>query len=345
MRLLLPLFWLVWLAGCGYVGDPLAPALNIPKPVLDLRVIERGRNLEISFTMPSATGEGLPIREAGTIDLRVGEAPAPPFVLNAWLASARAVPVDWPALPPPVVIPQKKGTPAVPVVLQTVTKSFDAQSWAGKDVILGVRLTSPSGRLNAMSNLVAVSVIPPLTTPADFSADSQADGIHLKWTAPSQPGVHYRVTRQIGDAPAQTIADLAETQYPDLVTAFGPTYRYTLQSYVRAGDINAVSEPSADLAVPHIDHFAPGVPTGLAVLAGAKTIELGWDRNTDADLAKYRVYRAMGDGAFTRIAEVEPPAFRDAQVQTGQRYRYAITAVDRLGNESARSEPAEVEAP
>ena len=345
MRLLLPLCLLAWLAGCGYVGDPQAPALRIPKPVLDLRVVERGRNLEISFTMPIATGEGLPIREAGTIDLRVGGAPAPPFDLSAWLAGARAVPVEWPALLPPVVIPQKKGAAAAPVLPQTVTKAFDAESWAGKDIVLGVRLTSPNGRLSAMSNLVAVSVIPPLTVPVDFAADSQADGIHLKWTAPTQPGVHYRVTRQIGDAPAQTIADLVETQYVDLVTAFGPTYHYTLQSYVRAGDINAVSEPSANLAVPHVDHFAPGIPTGLAVLAGAKTIELGWDRNTDADLAKYRVYRALGDGAFTRVAEVEPPAFRDAQIQTGQRYRYAITAVDRLGNESARSEPAEVEAP
>ena len=345
MRFALTLSLLFWLSGCGYVGDPLPPALHIPKPVLDLRVIERGRNLEISFAMPIASGEGLPIREAGKIDLRVGGAPVPPFDLNAWLAGARSVPVEWPALPQPVAIPQKKGTTAAPVVLQTVTKAFDAESWAGKDIILGVRLTSPSGRWNAMSNLVAISVIPPLTAPADFAADSRADGIHLKWAAPAQPGVHYRVTRQIGDAPAQTIADLAETQYLDLVTAFGPTYRYTLQSYVRAGDINAVSEPSAGLAVPHIDHFAPGVPTGLAVLAGATTIELGWDRNTDADLAKYRVYRALGDGAFTRVAEMEPPAFRDAQIQTGQRYRYAITAVDRLGNESARSEPAEVEAP
>ena len=345
MRFVLTLSLLFWLSGCGYVGDPLAPALHIPKPVLDLRVIERGRNLEISFTMPIVTGEGLPIREAGQIDLRFGVAPAPPFDLNAWLAGARPLPLEWPALLPPVVKPQKKGTKAAPVVLQTVTKAFDAESWAGKDVILGVRLTSPTGRFSAMSNLVAVSVIPPLTVPADFGADSQADGIHLKWTAPTQPGVHYRVTRQIGDAPAQTIADLVETLYVDLVTAFGPTYHYTLQSYVRAGDINALSEPSADLAVPHTDHFAPGVPTGLAVLAGAKTIELGWDRNTDADLAKYRVYRALGDGVFTRVAEVEPPVFRDAQVQTGQRYRYAITAVDRLGNESARSEPAEVEAP
>jgi fibronectin type 3 domain-containing protein len=82
------------------------------------------------------------------------------------------------------------------------------------------------------------------------------------------------------------------------------------------------------------------------VIAGAKTIDLGWDRNTDADLAGYRIYRAVGDGPFVRIpGEIEPPSFRDTQVQTGQRYRYVITAVDKLGNESGRSEPAEAEAP
>lgn len=347
MRLVLTLSLLFWLSGCGYVGDPQPPAVHIPKPVLDLRVVERGSTLEISFTMPIATGEGLPIREAGKIDLRVGPAPAPPFDLNAWLSGAREVPVAWPArlTAAAPVKAAKKGTPPMPDLLQTVTQAFDAQPWAGKDVIVGIRLTSPTGRLNAMSNLIAVSVIPPLTAPPNFAAESRADGIQLHWTAPTQPGLHYRITRQIGDAPSQTIADLVETQYLDLVTAFGPTYRYTLQSYVRAGDINAISEPTPDLAIAHVDHFPPGIPTGLAVLAGAKTIELGWDRNTDADLAKYRVYRALGDGPFARIAEVEPPAFRDAQIQTGQRYRYAIAAVDRLGNESARSEPAEVEAP
>jgi hypothetical protein len=338
MRLVLASLPLLGLVGCGYVGDPLPPALHIPKPVLDLRVVQRGPHLEAAFTMPVATGEGLPVEKAGRIDLRVGPAPAPPFDMNSWLAGTREIFVEWPDLPatPPT---------ASAAVGHTVTQVFDAQDWTGKDVILGVRLSSPSGRFSVMSNLVAISVIPPLTAPA-FTAESRADGILLKWTALPQPGTHYRITRKIGAGAAQTIADLAETQYLDLVTAFGPTYTYSLQSYARAGDINAVSEPSAPFAVAHTDHFPPTVPTGLAVIAGAKTIDLGWDRNTDADLAGYRIYRAVGDGPFVRIpGEVEPPSFRDAQVQTGQRYRYAITAVDRLGNESGRSEPAEAEAP
>lgn len=353
MRLAAACGLLLGLAGCGYVGDPQPPALNIPKPVLDLRVVERGPNLEIAFTMPTATGEGLPIRQGGRIDLRVGPAPAPPFDLAAWLSGSKEIFVEWPAsaAPSPAsssspAAAKKGNSPKEAVVLQTVTHSFDAREWSGQDVIVGVRLSSPNRRFNAMSNLVALSVITPLTPPADFAAESRADGIQLRWTAPKQPGVGYRITRQIGDGAPETIADLAETQYLDLVTAFGPTYQYTLQSYVRAGDINALSHPSAPLAVPHVDHFAPGVPTGLAVIAGAKTIELGWDRNTDADLAGYRIYRALGDGAWVQLpGQIEAPSFRDAQVQTGQRYRYSVTAVDRSGNESARSEPAEVEAP
>ncbi|MBY0502621.1 MAG: hypothetical protein K2X03_01845 [Bryobacteraceae bacterium] len=332
--LILPVITLV---NCGYVGDPLPPAAKIPKPVLDLRVIERGDKLEVVFTMPVVTGEGLPVREPGQIDLRIGPAPAPPFDVNAWLAGSQSIFVEWPPL---ALAPD--GT----AIARTITQAFDAEPWAGKEVVIGVRLTSPSGRPSGFSNFVAAEVIPPLRKPTSFTGESRGDGILLRWPAVAQPGVAYRITRQIGEGEPQTIADTPENQFLDLVTAFGPTYRYTLQSYVKAGDINALSELSPVMQVVHVDRFAPAVPTGLVVLAGATSVELGWDRNTDADLAGYRIYRALTNGEFVRFpGEIDAPAFRDTTTKSGQRYRYAITAVDRAGNESGRSEPAEIEAP
>ena len=41
---------------------------------------------------------------------------------------------------------------------------------------------------------------------------------------------------------------------------------------------------------------------------------------------------------------VEAPNYSDRRVASGKRYRYAISAVDLLGNESARSQPVEAAA-
>jgi fibronectin type 3 domain-containing protein len=57
-------------------------------------------------------------------------------------------------------------------------------------------------------------------------------------------------------------------------------------------------------------------------------------------LVGYNIVRATGDGPFTPLAQRVPlPAYTDTQVQSGQRYRYAVSAVDVVGNESERSTP------
>jgi fibronectin type 3 domain-containing protein len=87
-----------------------------------------------------------------------------------------------------------------------------------------------------------------------------------------------------------------------------------------------------------VDTFAPAIPSGLAAVAGVASIDLSWAQNTEDDLAAYNVYRAVEDGAFAIYAEkIGVPAFTDAKVEAGKRYRYVITAVDQTGNESMRS--------
>ena len=60
MRPLLTAALLLAFSGCGYVGPPQPPALNIPKPVDDLSVSEIGDRIVARFTPPSQTTENLP---------------------------------------------------------------------------------------------------------------------------------------------------------------------------------------------------------------------------------------------------------------------------------------------
>ena len=105
----------------------------------------------------------------------------------------------------------------------------------------------------------------------------------------------------------------------------------------KAGERAAESLISAPLQVLRADRFAPAVPGGLTAVAGTHTVELAWAPSPEADLAGYRIYRAVDGGEFERIAElVEVPSFSDRAAQPGKRYRYAVAALDHLSNESAR---------
>jgi fibronectin type 3 domain-containing protein len=80
-------------------------------------------------------------------------------------------------------------------------------------------------------------------------------------------------------------------------------------------------------------------------------IDLNWQPNTEIDLAGYFVYRRDADStesAWQRISPTQPvaqPDYHDANVQAGHGYRYAVSAVDQQGHESARSAEAEETVP
>jgi fibronectin type 3 domain-containing protein len=54
----------------------------------------------------------------------------------------------------------------------------------------------------------------------------------------------------------------------------------------------------------------------------------------------------LEDGKLEKIADIaDAPSYSDRKLEAGKRYRYAISAVDKLGNESKLSEPVEATAP
>ena len=290
-------FLAVALTGCGYVGDPLPPALNIPAAVTDLSVVQRGDKLLIRFTAPALTTEQLPIRSFDRLDVRDG--------------------------PSTLLIP-------VPKPGETVTSEVRATEWLGREVSVTVRLVSNTGREAEWSNAVVLTARAPLPTPAPTAA-AHPDGVQIRWQ--ETPGAKYRVRKG-----TDVVATAEQPFYIDRAVELGKTYTYDVQAF--AGLIE--SEVSKPVTVTARDDFAPKPPSGVTIVAGAASVELAWDRNTEPDLSSYRVYRAIGSADFTVLADaVEGLSYSDRQIEQGKTYRYRVTATDRSGNESQPSAIAE----
>ena len=321
MRLSLLLFSAILMAGCGYVGDPLPPALNLAKRITDVRAVEYGDRVVVEFTIPQRTTDDLPLRRFSEVDLRIGPG-ADPFSIHGWSAEAKKVPV-------------KADAPGM------VEASIPVQEWLNRDVVIAVRMINTRGKASEWSNLAVLHVEPPLAAPAGLKAEPDPGGVKLSWTSPNAKFRVYR--RNAGDTSAPgVIATPDAPSFVDPATELGKRYEYMVQ----AVDRNAESELTAAVAITPRDVFPPVAPTGLGAGSGIGSIELVWDRNTESDLKGYRVYRAAEGRDFERVAElVEAPAYSDKQVETGKKYRYAVSAVDLTGNEGPRSAPVEATAP
>ena len=135
--------------------------------------------------------------------------------------------------------------------------------------------------------------------------------------------------------------------------SFDKTYRYSVQRVLKLSvgghAIELQGAPSETVTVLTRDTFPPAVPADLAVVPDPanKAIDLSWTPGTEKDLAGYVVYRrdAGSTGAPERVSPekspVVAPSFHDAAIVKGRRYAYSVSAVDRDGNESARSTEVE----
>jgi hypothetical protein len=313
------------LHGCGYVGEPMYPLLNIPKPVTDLEAIERGKAILYQFTLPALTTEGK-LAKIGRIEIRAGEAPKGAFNREEWLSKA-------------IELEAKPGDRGL------VKGEFPAGPWVGRELILGVKVYGVNGRGGEWSNLVPITVVEPLSTATAVTATPVTAGVQVSWQSSAQ---QHRVLRRDGpDQPYYSLLTTVEAnQWLDTTTEYGTQYFYVIQAVQKTGNREAESELSEAREVTPVDVFPPAIPAGLNAIAGTENIELVWERNTEPDLAGYRLYRAEGDGKLEKIADIpDRPSYSDRKVESGKRYRYAVSALDRSGNESKSSEPVGIVAP
>ncbi len=319
MRFRLPSFAVVFasafLAGCGYPGEPLPPALNRPARVTDLAALERGSKIYVSFAMPVKTTEDLPIRTPPDIEMMVGPI-GDRFVEAEWFQGADRVPVA-----------------AIKVENGRVEAQIPAEKYYGKTVAIGVRLHGPKGRDMGWSNLEVVNVLSALPKPEGLVAKDAPGGVTLEWKV-VRPAPEYRVFRRQKSEKEWGFLSVSEkTSYTDTTVDYGRDYEYFVQAGEKTGEKYAESELSESVAIKPVDRFAPAALVGLAAIPGTRSIELVWDRSPEADWAFYRVYR---DNALLADT-VQAASFGDKDVLPGAKHTYQITSVDSAGNESPRS--------
>lgn len=142
------------------------------------------------------------------------------------------------------------------------------------------------------------------------------------------------------DASAKDMGGVIDTTVRD-----GDTYTYVAQrvATLTVGsqklELRSLLSPVATFT--YHDVFPPKAPTGLVLVPGGgfgetPSIDLSWDANFETDVLGYNIYRSNGAGFSKLNADPDPvPAFRDTQVEAGERYTYRVTAVDKRKNESA----------
>ena len=307
----------VFVTGCGYIGDPLPPALRRPLGVTDLAAVQRGSNIVITFTIPQTTTEGLPLHGDEQVDLRVGP---PAADVNAWARGAEHA--------------------AIRATGDTARAEVPASKWYNQTVNIAVNVLGPTGHTYGWSSYVPLMVVPALPKPEGVSAANAPDAVRLTWHAGAP---EFRIFRKMPDEAGigMQIGTSTRPEYTDNTIEYGKTYDYTVQSVEKTATGYAESELSATSSFRPKDTFPPAVPTGLTAVPGSRSIDLVWDRNTEKDFASYRVFR---DGR--QIAEgITAPAFSDRDVKPGTKYRYQVSALDNAGNESAASAAAEAVIP
>ena len=310
--------------GCGYIGEPLPPLMNVPARG-DVTAVQRGSNIVVNAILPTLTTEGVIVKQGMRLDLRIGAKPTGPFNADAWAATAKA----------------SGGARTANGIAEY---RIPATDWIGKQVMIAVKIIGANGRDAGWSIPAELTVAAPLAQPHDLTAEAVPQGVRLTWQG---AGDTFAVLRRGPDEKDyQALGRSPKPEYIDANAQFGKPYSYLVQSVTKVAAGEAQSDLSNEAGITPVDTFAAAAPVGLTGVPSTASIELVWERSTEPNIVGYRVYRALGNGALELLADGQPlPAHSDHKIEAGKTYRYAVSAVKSNKKESKLSEPVEVAAP
>jgi fibronectin type 3 domain-containing protein len=220
----------------------------------------------------------------------------------------------------------------------------------GKVYVYQIVSINRRGYPSSPSNPVTVYWDVPPREPAKVSGEQGDKRVDLSWE-PVEGATGYNIYRRGKDEPFPlrplNREPLTVTQYTDLNVENEKNYIYSFRAVRRVFKTDVEGKGSQEVSVTPTDLIPPGSPVGLVAIPLKNAMELNWSRNRETDLLGYHVYRRKtGEREFKRLTEnpVAKENYLDTQVELGQDYEYAVTAVDNSPhrNESPLSEEVRV---
>jgi hypothetical protein len=307
LRALLAIALVTLLAGCGYVGDPRPPSLQIPPAPTALSARQIGDRLIGEFTVGTMTLDVAPLRLAGGV-VRIG---------------SREVPIE--AMP--------GGTSRFTV---------PSAEWTGQTVTVAARLRGAPGRWSAWSNQITLKVEPPVAVPRAFTARLAAKGVELRWEPTSAASIERRL---MGDAAFAPLRTADAPPFIDDSVELAKTYEYRIQAKV--GDALSEPSATASITFQdRFPPPVPTGLDAVAGLDSIELSWDSIDDPDFYAYIVYRAGPGAENTEFTALGEPTMlPSLSDRTLRRDVTYRYAVASIDRAGNISARSKPVEIVLP
>ena len=326
----------ILVAGCGSIGEPLPPLLNIPERSQDLSASQTPEGVVLEWTWPNFTTEGMPLKNFDNFVVHRLEVQDPAVALPPGWFDSQSQQVAMLGSPDLDAF-----EPGGKIRLALPTTGLTGQLFA-----FGVRGEGRNGRTIGFSNLAFLQVVEPLEAPGRPSLGVLRNGVSVHWEAVPR-AVAYRVFRSI--EPAQEFREIGRAEGPEFLdTSFewGKRYYYRVLPLGRSATGEVEGSHSAASGVVAVDTFPPDAPVDVRAVGAESSIELSWQPNIEPDFAGYRVRRSQGSEPFKVLnpAPLGVASYSDTSIQSGQAYRYTITALDRDGNESASSDAVPITA-
>lgn len=361
---------LLVLPACGKRGDPQPPLPRNPQPITGLRLSQRGDVLEISYTAPRLTTANVRL---GVLEVELLRAEIEGDL--AKVAKRRRVKVA-----PGETLVETEPLPPPGTSVRVAAQAYSRGQPSSLSPVLSLKVVPPPPRPPGLkATLLADGVslawdpipLPPPTPPPTPSPSPSPSPTPSATPTPSpspspSPSASPTATPSPTPTPAPTPTPLpvpavsvyrregtAEYAAPlatvlpaegfvDRSVTAGQSVCYVVRTVV-SRDPLIESAPSEEACLTVRDISAPAAPSGIAVLAREEGIEVSWSPSPEADLDRYRVYRALAGGARERLAEVPSTetSYLDRTLPAGASALYSVTATDKAGNESAASAAVE----